>query len=298
MMINFNDNKDTMKAIFEQLTPGIENSISIIELNMVSFNGPYHFHPELELTWIRKSSGKRYVGGNVSDYKSDDLVLVGANVPHCWHSMNEANPGNARAIVIQFRPDFTGKVFLELPELIKIKSLLDNQFAGIFIKGITKEKIISEMQQCAAADGLPRLLQFIKILDLIANSEEIQLIDQPLTGLTSSPVETERFQKVFSYLIGNYQQEVSLKTVAKIANLTPTAFCRYFKNVTRKTLVTIVTEFRINQACQLLRNTDKPVNEICFECGFGNNSYFNKTFKVLTGHTPLQYRNLFSGQVK
>ncbi|MEI7983164.1 MAG: AraC family transcriptional regulator, partial [Bacteroidota bacterium] len=63
-----------MKAYFEQLTTGIENSISIIDLNMTSFNGPYHFHPELELTWIRKSSGKRYVGGNVSDYKPDDLV--------------------------------------------------------------------------------------------------------------------------------------------------------------------------------------------------------------------------------
>ena len=74
---------------------------------------------------------------------------------------------------------------------------------------------------------------------------------------------------------------------------TPTAFCRYFKNVTRKTLVKIVTEFRINQACQLLRNSEKSVNEICFECGFGNISYFNKTFKAMTENTPLQYRNLF-----
>jgi AraC-like DNA-binding protein len=295
MMVDVYDNKDKMKALFEQLTTGIENSISILDLNMSSFNGPYHFHPELELTWIRKSSGKRYVGGNVSDYKPDDLVLVGANVPHCWHSMNEAIPDNAQAIVIQFRPTFVGKVFLELPELIKIKSLLEKEIAGVLIKGNTKAKIISKMKQCAAADGLNRLLQFIKILDLIANSEEIQPIDHHFSGLTASPAETERFQKVFSYLIENYQQEVSLITVAKIANLTPTAFCRYFKNVTRKTLVKIVTEFRINQACQLLRNSEKPVNEICFECGFGNNSYFNKTFKAITGYTPLHYRNLFLG---
>ena len=282
-----------MKAFFEQLTTGIENSISITDLNMTSFDGPYHFHPELELTWIRKSSGKRYVGGNVSDYKPDDLVLVGANVPHCWHSTNEDIPGNAQAIVIQFHPNFAGGAFLELPELIKVKSLFEKAISGVLITGNTKAKIISKIKKFPATDGLYRLLQFLEILDLIANSEETELIDHHFGGLTASPAETERFQKVFSYLIGNYQQEVSLKTVAKIANLTPNAFCRYFKNVTRKTLVKIVTEFRINQACQLLRNSEKSVNEICFECGFGNNSYFNKTFKAITNYTPLQNRNLF-----
>ena len=295
MMTEVYDNKDKLKAFFEQLTTGIESSISIIDINMTSFDGPYHFHPELELTWIRKGSGKRYVGGNVSDYKPDDLVLVGANVPHCWHSMNEAIPENAQAIVIQFHPNFAGGGFLELPELIKIKSLFEKAIAGVLITGNTKEKIISKMKQCPATDGLSRLLQFLEILDLIANSEETELIDHHFAGLTASPSETERFQKVFSYLIENYQQEVSLKTVAKIANLTPPAFCRYFKKVTRKTLVKIVTEFRINQACQLLRNSEKSVNEICFECGFGNNSYFNKTFKTITEYTPLQYRNLFLG---
>jgi len=83
----------------------------------------------------------------------------------------------------------------------------------------------------------------------------------------------------------------ALKTVAGIANMTPNAFCRYFKNVTRKTLVESVRELRINQACQLLRNTVKPINEICFESGFGNISYFNKTFKEASGYTPLHYRN-------
>ena len=282
-----------MKPFFEQLTTGIQNAVSVIDLNMTSFNGPYHFHPELELTWIRKSSGKRYVGGNVSDYNPDDLVLVGANVPHCWHSMNEEIPGNAQAIVIQFHSNFAGEAFLELPELIKIKSVFEKAVSGILITGNTRAKIISKIKKCSATDGLNRLLQFLEIFDLIANSEETELIDHHFAGLTASPAETERFQKVFSYLIRNYQQEISLKTVANIANLTPTAFCRYFKIVTRKTLVEIVTEFRINQACQLLRNSEKSVNEICFECGFGNNSYFNKTFKAMTNHTPLQYRNLF-----
>ena len=214
-----------MKALLEQLTPRIGSSISILDLNLNCFEGPYHFHPELELTWIKKSSGKRYVGGNVSDYEPGDLVLVGANVPHCWRSKEDLNPEAAQAIVIHFGHDFAGNSFLGLPELIKIKSLFEKAIAGILIKGKNKPKIISKMKQCATVNGLDRLLKFIEILDLITNSPEIELIDQHYTGLIASPFETDRFHKVFSYLIENYQQQVSLKTVAKIANLSPTAFC-------------------------------------------------------------------------
>jgi AraC-like DNA-binding protein len=283
-----------MKAFLEQLSSGIESAISINDLNMSCFEGPYHFHPEIELTWIRKSAGKRYVGGNVSDYEPDDLVLVGSNVPHCWQSSCEILPGNAQAVVVQFRPDFAGETFMELPELNKIQKLFEKAKSGILINGSTKEKIILKIKDCTSTTGLHRLLQFIEILDLIANSEENQLIDHRYAGLAASSAETERFQKVFSYLIENYQNKVSLKTVAGIAHLTPTAFCRYFKNISRKTLVEVLIEFRINQASQLLRNSEKTVNEICFECGFGNISYFNKTFKAITLYTPLQYRKMFS----
>ena len=280
-----------MKPSFEQITTGIENSFSVIELNLNRFEGPYHFHPEIELTWIRNSSGKRFVGINISDYEPGDLVLLGANIPHCWQSMNESSPDNAQAVVIQFHSNFAGDTFLKLPELKKIQELILKSEAGIIIQGETKSKIISKINQCLTADKLHRILILIEILDLISNSEETKLIDQPLTWHNTLSADAERFQNIFSYLIQNYQQDISLKTVAGIANMTPNAFCRYFKNVTRKTLVESVRELRINQACQLLRNTVKPINEICFESGFGNISYFNKTFKEATGYAPLHYRN-------
>ncbi|MBK7212752.1 MAG: AraC family transcriptional regulator [Bacteroidales bacterium] len=285
-----------MKAFFEQLTSDNESSIRVIDLNMNTFDGPYHYHPELELTWIRKGSGKRVIGGSVSDFEEDDLVLVGANVPHCWQSNTDVVSGYAQAIVFQFLPDFAGASFLGLPELNRIQNLLNRSFAGILVKGTEKGRIISKMRQCTSADGFGRLIHFIGILDLIANSDDSELIDYKYIGKVQSSADSERFQKVFSFLIQNYQNEISLETIAEVANLTPTAFCRYFKKVTRKTLVEIVTEFRINQACQLLGNSEKPVSDICFECGFGNISYFNKTFKAITGNTPLQYRRLFLNQ--
>jgi len=284
-----------VKALFEQVTPKIESSISILELNRAQFDAPYHFHPELELTWIRKGYGKRYIGGKVSDFESDDLVLVGPNVPHCWINEIGAGEENVLAIVIQFTQNFAGEMFWKLPELREISKLFELAKSGLMIKGATRQLVIAKMAKLSEADEFHKLILFIEILQDISSSAEIEIVDLRSAGLAFSFADTDRFQKVFAYLIENYQKEISLKTVAGIANLTPTAFCRYFKSVTRKTLTEIVTEFRISQACLLLRTTQKPVNEICFECGFDNISYFNNTFKSITGNTPLHYRKQFPG---
>jgi len=282
-----------VKALFEQVTPKIKSSVSILELDKVRFDAPYHFHPELELTWIMKGYGKRYIGGKVSDFESNDLVLVGPNVPHCWINEIRSGEENVLATVIQFTQNFAGEMFWKLPELRGIGKLFELARSGLVINGTTRQLVIAKMAKLSEVDEFHKIVLFIEILHDISSSAEIEIVDLQSAELAFSFADTDRFQKVFAYLIENFQKEVSLKTVAGIANLTPTAFCRYFKSVTRKTLIEIVTEFRISQACLLLRTTTKPVNEICFECGFGNISYFNKTFKASTEYTPLQYRNLF-----
>ncbi len=287
-----------MKPVYEQVTPRIESSLAVLQLDLDCFDTPYHFHPELELTYIKSSFGKRYIGGKVTDYEPGDLVLVGSDVPHCWQSEDEPHPKYAQAIVIQFRRDFAGEAFLQLPESAKIHHLFEMARAGIQISGSLKDIISAKIEMIAASDGFDRLLLLIETLHLISNSGEIQPIDSESGLFIGSSSETVRFQKVFAYLIENHQHEISLKTISGIANLTPTAFCRYFKNVTRKTLVEVVNEFRLNKASQLLRTTSKPVNEVCFASGFGNISYFNKSFKKALRKTPQEYRKISAGKLK
>lgn len=282
-----------MKPIYEQITSKLESSLTVLQLNLDRFDTVYHFHPEIELTYIKSSFGKRYLGGKVSDYEPGDLVLVGPDVPHCWRSDNVPLPNQAQAIVIQFRKDFAGDAFFQLPESSKISQLFEKARAGLQISGNLNTVIRSKMELIVALGGFARLLVLMEILHLIANSDEIQQIDSESGLFISSSAETVRFQNVFAFLIENYHQEISLKAISEIANLTPTAFCRYFKKVTRKTLVEVITEFRLSKASQLLRTSDKPVNEVCFLSGFGNISYFNKTFKSANGNSPLEYRKLF-----
>jgi AraC-like DNA-binding protein len=75
--------------------------------------------------------------------------------------------------------------------------------------------------------------------------------------------------------------------------MTPAAFCRYFKEKTGKGFIDFVNEMRIGFACKLLIEQRLTVSQVCFECGFGNLSNFNRIFKRQTGVTPTEYQLQF-----
>lgn len=286
-----------MKATYEQISENIENSFLYRRFILPQFDAPFHFHPELELTFIEQSKGKRFVGRQVADFEAGDLVFLGENVPHSWLNTSSNTEGGdfAKSIVIQFKADFVGQTFIDIPEMTAIKHLFKKAQSGILIKGKTRDTVADKMSFATATNSFQKLLQLLDILQTIAVSTETELIDPQFSTTTLSPIDTERFQKVYAFIIANYTQDIDLETIAAVAHLTPTAFCRYFKKMTRKTLVDVVTEFRLKHACQLLTASDKSVSDICFESGFGNISYFNKQFKNALGHSPLTYRKLFMG---
>jgi AraC-like DNA-binding protein len=71
------------------------------------------------------------------------------------------------------------------------------------------------------------------------------------------------------------------------------AFSRYFKEKTGKTLVRYINEMRISYACKLLQENSQSISQVCFECGFNNLSNFNRFFKEKMGVTPSEYVSAF-----
>ncbi len=288
-----------MKASLEHLDPQENNSFQIREVIQNRFDAPYHYHSAFELTLIIAGEGKRFVGNNITDFRPGDLVLLGANLPHCWqnhrqdwlHSQEDGQ--QAQALVIHFTADFLGADFFNKPECRSIKKLLDKARGGFSIQGPTQDRVVREMLALKDLNPFSRLLSLLNILQLISVAGvDAQSIDANENNYQLSTSDLERINRIYAYVIANYTQEVHLDEVAHLANMTETAFCRYFKKITKKTFVSLVTEFRIKHACDLLRTSNKSMVEICFESGFGNLSHFNKQFKQYMNETPLQYRKL------
>jgi AraC-like DNA-binding protein len=284
------------RAAFEALDPYNDNSFLLREFS--EFTAPYHFHPEHELTLIVKGKGNRYVGNHMDVYSSGDLVLIGSNLPHCWKiENNQEEESDVASVVIQFNNDFLGADFLAKPELSQILHLLERSKHGIQFLNNTADEITNRLILLAKEQNtFKRLIEFLEILYTLAISKEYVLLDKQDTKAQPSG-KTERINAVLGYIIDNYKNEISLDQAAALINMTPNAFCKYYKKTTKKTFIETVTDYRINYAIQQLVNSDKSISDICFENGFGDLSHFYKLFKRKMKLSPLKYRKEFRKDV-
>ena len=105
-----------MKLVFERVLPSPESSFEILDKRAAAFDGRFHFHPEIEITLIESSSGRRLVGDSIDSFAPGDLVLLGENLPHQYVSNPASSDTVAAAKVIKFRADFAGSDLLRMPE--------------------------------------------------------------------------------------------------------------------------------------------------------------------------------------
>jgi len=257
----------------------------------------WHYHEEIELVYIVKGSGVQFIAENIHYFKPGDLIMFGSFLPHLWRSDEQYLKPNSEekveAIVLHFSPDCLGKGFFNLPENKELLKLLENAKRAIRIYGDTRDTVAALMKRLLHAEKSERIIFLLQILDKIAYSKEVKTVNKNLT-VHNSPTEVDRLNNVYQHLLDNYTHEIPLQEIAEIANISPPAFCRYFKARTRKTFSAFLLELRVAHAAKLLIESNLPVSEICYQSGFNNFSHFNKHFKTLIGRTPLQHRKFMS----
>src|SRR3546814_1537397 len=96
---------------------------------------------------------------------------------------------------------------------------------------------------------------------------------------------------LYQYIIHHYVRNPSLDEVSAIAHMSPSAFCRYFKQRSNKTYTQFLNEIKIGNACKLLIDNNLPISQVCFEVGFNNFTHFNSQFRRIIGVTPTQYQD-------
>jgi AraC-like DNA-binding protein len=201
----------------------------------------------------------------------------------------------AGAVVIQFAADFLGDAFFQRDELQHIKLMLKKSSAGICFKGKARERVNKKILKLTEEnDHFKILIGMLDILQDLAVSKEYQLLNEQKEAEEQQAYDQERINPVFAYLVENFRNQVSLDEVASVANMTPNAFCKFFKRITRKTFMETVITYRLNYAIQQLVQTDYPISQVAFESGFGDVSHFYKTFKQKMKMSPLSYRKRFT----
>lgn len=261
-----------------------------------------HQHPEIQITTIVSGTGTLVQGDYLGRYSPGDVFLIGSNVPHVLKSDKayyDHQPGlESHAISIFFDTNSLGPEFFNLSELKKVSALLQNSGKGFRLHGTTKRDIAELLRSIRHKDGLPRVLAFLSILDLLSDGNELEDLATANPQYILDEHQGNRLKAVMQFTLDQYQRNIRLEEVAGLVHMTPASFCRFFKLRTRKTYINFLNELRIFHACELLEQSDRTVLEVCFESGFMNLSNFNRKFKQIKGCSPSTFRQTLSNRIE
>lgn len=271
--------------------------VKIKKCNYDYFKYPYHFHMEYEISYISKGYGTLYAGNSINSFEDDYLVLFGSNYPHMFKSHSDFydQSPNLRtlAIIIHFQEDFLKEPRKFYPEFKSIDQLLINSKYGAVFDLKNNEELREKVREIIHSTGLKRIIDLIDILSLMSQSTNVSFLGKQKEKdiLTTKD---ERLVKVLSKINTGYDKEIRLDEIAKIAGMNTSAFSRYFKQKTSKTLTRYINELRVNYACELLLEKRLTISQVAFECGFNNISSFNRQFRSITSYNPSDYVKKFS----
>jgi AraC-like DNA-binding protein len=258
------------------------------------FDPHWHFHPEYQLFMVLNGSGTRFIGDNVKRFKVGDITFTGPNLPHLWRSDHQKEQENSIAwsegVVVYFKEDLLGEKLLKSDEAIRLRQVLHKSLRGMEFTGETAKELKELLLALIPMEGFEGVLQLLKVLNFISHTKEYQLLASPGYTNTLREADTERMYAVYAYVMKNFKKKIALPELAKLTNMTPTSFSRYFKLHANKSFTQFVSEIRIGHACKLLIEQKKNVSQASYESGFQTLSNFNRQFKAITQRTPMAYK--------
>lgn len=228
--------------------------------------------------------------------KKNEFIIVDANVSHrliveqelprrmlnvefCF-SEGESKLPSIKQFALE-EPDLAELIRTPRPYLL----LTDPDELYYVLKGLVLEL---DRQALDAPNNMVDLL-FMQLLIRIARIHRgAQTNEQPQASYY--------IQQCIHFIQQHYDDELTVKLLAKQVNVHPGYLQRIFKQHTGMTMTSYITSVRIEAAKQLLQQSEFPVLDISEHVGIGSRQYFHALFKRYTGHTPLEYRNLTDRQ--
>lgn len=277
-----------MKPELEEIGLGVEQSILAFHYDQDRFDAPWHFHPQLELTYIKSSIGTKFIGDFVGPYEAGELVLLSSNLPHCWKDQaNQKAP--ASSTVIQWNEG----IFAPVPELEGLFRMFRSSTKGLLFNRVESQAFLAKVDRLPMLSGQALYMDLLSLLlDLsacsftsLSNAQFTQHLPQEYSS---------RMAKIHDFIELHYQRKIYLHELAGLVNMSEQSFSRFFSRVMGRPFFSFLNEYRINVAGRMLIDTDWSVAQIGFACGYESLPFFHKQFNKFKEETPSRYRKRFS----
>ena len=252
----------------------------------------WHHHPELELTLTLNSRGQRFIGDHVGSYGEGDLVLVGANLPHTWHSTERIDASKPHvALVLWFGQEWLTDLADSAVELRPLHDLVARSPTGLRFSAALSNELRPQYEALFSQPPEMRLFGLLQMLLSLAHDTGAVAVSSAYEAPSSGS--RDRIDRVLDYLHAHYTEDLRLEALADIAALSKSGLHRLFRKHTQSTVSDYLIRLRMAEACARLSGTHQPIQHIAVDVGYGALANFNRHFRRLRGMTPREYRKHF-----
>ena len=255
----------------------------------IAFYNKLHQHEEIQISFIKSGEGSLIIGDTITDYKTNDIIVIGSNLPHVFNSDLESKVPSFMMTLFFSKFSF-GNQFFELNEFRSLKKFFKQSEYGVKLTS-NKDRLKELFLNLPKSTKLQRFILLFEIMQVIIKSNCDQ-ISSFVYQKNYKDDEGKRMGDIYDFTFQHFSEPITLPQIASVANMTTNAFCKYFKQRTNKTHFQLLTEVRIEHACKLLtKDRDLSIAEIALQSGFQNISNFNRKFKSVKQMTPTLYKS-------
>lgn len=255
----------------------------------VRFDGEgnhWHYHEAFELTYFESGEGTRFVGDRIQPFHRGDLVLLGSNLPHYWHTR-----GRSSGWSLQWHLP-PAHHFWAFPETKVLAEYFASAARGIQFSGETADRLCAELRALGVNEGLAQLGMMFRMFALAAEAPEGDraFISANSFSLSAVSLHKSAMQAAIGYLLANFKKDIRLGNLLEVTKMSRPTFSRQFRIHSGKTLGQFLQQIRLDAACRELAETDAPVIDVALGSGFSQVSFFNRVFRRTFKCSPTDYR--------
>ena len=252
----------------------------------------WHWHPEIEITYVQKGTMCYKVNHMVYHLKEGDIVF---NNSGALHSGTMENQKDCAYIPVTFDSRLIYGFF---------QSTVNSKYVDPVIQDSMLPAICIDQSE---PWHKPFREYLLRIIDLDEKKPDFYVLDITiclqsmwrllLEHITYEPqasrensLEYDRIKKILSYIEENYQNKITLNDIAGHIHLCESECTRLFKRHMNTTLFAFLQEYRIERSLEFLQD-DQPVSAVADKAGFSDPNYYSKVFAKIKGCSPREYRN-------
>lgn len=253
-----------------------------------------HWHDELEFLLVTEGTATFHIETSTYQVSQGEGLFINSGEVHTGFSSHTA-PWGYYAVV--FSTDILQGNTYDLISNKYLEPLTKKRFLPPqHIKGENEweKSLLMKLEDMVDIYGSKSFAYELKVkaclYDILSELLSHSKPNEADSSLSSHLYKTERFKKVITFIQDNYNRKISLSELARVANLSEGHFCRFFKQMAKKSPVDYINYYKVSRAAKLLEESDIRIIDAAMEVGFDNFSYFSNIFKQYMHCTPSEYR--------